>query len=485
MRKIREGVNGWLMIWLVIVLIAVDSLGPLVAAENVSTTDFKKAQFVLSWQLPSGGWSKHMPDIYHRYWDGREAQAYDYTYKGNVPIGTIDNGMTTSEIDFLIGVYAHRQDEEIRRGIYKGIDFLLEMQYESGGFPQVYPAQDAYSSQYENDVTFNDDAMVNVLTLFKRIVDKEEGYDESLVDTELYDNVKDAFNRGIDYIIKSQIEVDGTKKIWCGQHDPYNYEPKMGRAFEPVSLMTRESVGIVEFLESLDSDDAEIMDAIDSAALWFTKTAVINQQYVPRGVGGDYYIFKTGELMWYRFYDIEKDTPLFADKDGSLAQDIYDIKKEIRNSYGWAGNWASAIYAEYNDEYVPAEPRITEDGYTVAGLSSKGNGHYKFVESGSDYIRTPSLQVIEEGDVVRIEMSLSEKNEVSSNLYLNDTGLRSGRSEWRIGHGIGEKVIEFKVIKDYETSEQFLEFEIKGGQQGEFIKVGQLAVFVNGEEVLQ
>ena len=53
----------------------------------------------------------------------------------NVELGTIDNGGTVTEIMFLADVYRRSSDTKYRDFARKGIDFLLTMQYPSGGSP--------------------------------------------------------------------------------------------------------------------------------------------------------------------------------------------------------------------------------------------------------------------------------------------------------------------------------------------------------------
>ncbi len=59
-----------------------------------------------------------------------------------------------------------------------------------GGFPQVYPKQDAKVSLYENMVTYNDDAMINVMYLFQEIIYEKNYYGNGLVEDTLRQEVE-------------------------------------------------------------------------------------------------------------------------------------------------------------------------------------------------------------------------------------------------------------------------------------------------------
>ncbi|MGL1604095.1 pectate lyase, partial [Vibrio parahaemolyticus] len=72
-------------------------------------------------------------------------------------------------------------------------------QYPNGGWPQYYPLQENYSRH----ITFNDDAMSGVMFLLKDVIDGEPQY--SFIDESRKKKIKAAFNKGIDCILKMQI----------------------------------------------------------------------------------------------------------------------------------------------------------------------------------------------------------------------------------------------------------------------------------------
>src|SRR5205085_5576780 len=114
-----------------------------------------KADNIISWQMPHGGFYKS-PEWYVAKWDGKAARS-GWFGANNVELGTIDNQATVSEIMFLANVYSRTHDVAYRDSARMALDFLLNMQYSNGGFPQVYPKR---TIEYSNYVTFNDDAMV-------------------------------------------------------------------------------------------------------------------------------------------------------------------------------------------------------------------------------------------------------------------------------------------------------------------------------------
>ncbi len=180
----------------------------------------------------------------------------------------------------------------------------------------------------------------------KRVVDRDTDFPKRLIGDDLYNQIKGSYDNGIEFILKAQVVVDGVKTVWGGQHNPVTYETTQGRAFEPVSLISRESAAIVEFLKSLNSSDPRIEEAILAAEVWFVETVVENKEFNFGGANNVYYLEKSGKYMWYRYYEIGTNKALFGDADGSVHYDIQEISKEKADFYGWAGNWGKDIYLD-------------------------------------------------------------------------------------------------------------------------------------------
>lgn len=269
------------------------------------------AERILSWQLPHGGWGKNLPIADRRWTPGTPKSSQR---AGGVELGSIDNGATTSEMRYLAAVYHATGDDRFKEGFLRGLDFLLAMQYPTGGWPQVYP----HRGDYADYVTFNDDAMIRVMELLKEV--HEGGPLYAFVDEEQRSRVADALRRGVEFILAAQIEVDGRLTAWCAQHDPWTFEPRPGRPYEHVSLSGAETVGIVRFLMSLPDPDERVRRAILSALLW------LEEAQLPDG-------------RWARFYEIGTNRPIFSGRDGIVRYDISEIESERREGYAWYGDW--------------------------------------------------------------------------------------------------------------------------------------------------
>lgn len=111
------------------------------------------ADNVLLYQHESGGWPKNidMAEVLSEEDETRirEEQAAGGTTLSNI---TIDNGATYTPMRYLARVYEATGEERFKESFLRGVDYLVEAQYENGGWPQYHPIREGY---YEN-VTFND-----------------------------------------------------------------------------------------------------------------------------------------------------------------------------------------------------------------------------------------------------------------------------------------------------------------------------------------
>ena len=284
------------------------------------------AEEIVGFQAPEGGWRKGDGAIQSGPWQH----------------ATIDNDVTWGQIRFLARAYTARGNETWRTACRKGIDYLLTAQYENGGWPQIA----ALEGTYHAHITFNDDAMTEVMRLLGDVAERspEEGF--AWVDDALAREAAQAFDRGLDCILRCQIRVDGRLTAWCQQYDEQTLLPAGGRAYEPPALGTRESVAIVKLLQSLPEKTPAVEESIEAALRWFEDTALRGLRFEPVG---DDRMLRPGapeDLLWARFYDLDGVTPLFGDRDGRVCYDLTEISKERRTGYDWYGTWPLELLKE-------------------------------------------------------------------------------------------------------------------------------------------
>ncbi|PTT87612.1 pectate lyase [Pelomonas sp. HMWF004] len=315
---------------------------------------------MITWQMPHGGfWKwKNATTVYKAAWNGKAAKA-EWTGAQGVELGTIDNGATVSELMFLADVYSRTGDASYRDAARKAVDFLLKMQYGSGGWPQVYPARTG--TAYSNYVTFNDNAMARVLIALDQAAKQKEPFASDLLTEAQRASIPGALDKAVDYILRAQIVQQGRRTVWCAQHDPVTYEPRGARSYELPSKSGSESVKVLAFLMTRPQT-AAVKTAVQGALAWYRSPAVqvANTAYVgrPSGNTDDRYNpiqSKAGSTMWYRFYDLDADTGFFSGRSATdnppgagKRYNLMDIEAERRYGYQWGGSYGTAIlkYAE-------------------------------------------------------------------------------------------------------------------------------------------
>jgi PelA/Pel-15E family pectate lyase len=308
------------------------------------------AENILSFQADDGGWPKNLDTTAAPY-RGDRAQLRP----------TFDNGATTDELRFLTRFYKAAKEQRCRTAVEKGIDYILKAQYPNGGWPQYYPPPRGYNRY----ITFNDDAMVRLMVFLR------ETYTSDLYEfagAERRTAARQAFERGIDCILKCQIKVDGRLTVWCAQHDEKDCRPRPARTFELVSLSGAESVAIVRLLMSLEKPSPEVVKAIESAVAWFESVQIKGIRVVlekddksPKGTNKVVVEDTAAPPMWARFYEIGTNKPIFADRDGVAKYNLADIGYERRNGYAWLGYWPKKLleeeYPAWKKKLLVSEPR--------------------------------------------------------------------------------------------------------------------------------
>lgn len=202
--------------------------------------NLKLAETVISYQTPSGGWSKAVdyskgPRQPGTHWTAQTGDAWHYC-------GTFDNRTTTEQIKFLAGVFTATGREDVRAALQKGLDYVFAAQYPNGGWPQNYPVERGYHEA----ITLNDDAMTHVLELLLAVSKGEKLF--TFADEPLKQRARAAFDKGVGCLAAMQVKTGGKPTVWCAQHHPLTLEPVKARLKEPPSLSGGESANLVKFL---------------------------------------------------------------------------------------------------------------------------------------------------------------------------------------------------------------------------------------------
>lgn len=303
------------------------------------------ANNILLYQQPNGGWPKNYDMLAILTDDQKKilAEHKDFNHT------TFDNGATYTQIEYLAKAYSLVKDEKYKDAALRGINFILKAQYANGGWPQFYPDV----SGYRKYITFNDDAMIGVMTLLQHIVQGKSYF--SFIDETLRNNATEAYEKGIECILKCQVTENGKLTAWCQQHDNITLQPTGARTFELPSLASAESAEIVELFMNIEHPDKRILNSVNGAVTWFNKVAIKNTRvktvpaqqvaYKFHASNNDRVVVKdsTAPPIWTRYYELLTDKPMFANRDGKVVYNLSDVSRERRTGYAWYGYWPVKI----------------------------------------------------------------------------------------------------------------------------------------------
>ena len=300
------------------------------------------AENVLYYQNPDRGWPKNIDMTARAAARGEQSM--------------IDNDATTTQIDFLARVYEASGCSDYGDAARSGIEYLLDAQYDNGGWPQRFPNPQGYPAH----ITYNDNAMVHVLEVLRSVATQTGRF--AFVDAALATAAFSAVQLGIGCILATQVVMDGSRVGWCAQHDEVSLAPAQARSYELPSLSGSEGAALFQFLMSIDQPSAEVRAAVTGAAAWFeaVKLTGIRVQQVTDATqtsGEDRVVVQdpAAPPLWARFYELGTDRPIFSSRCevAQCATDPYfmrryslaEIENERRVGYAWYGNWPARALA--------------------------------------------------------------------------------------------------------------------------------------------
>ena len=313
-----------------------------------------EAEAVLSFQTPSGGWSKRT--------DMRIARQSGQQY-GSEPnyVPTFDNDATSTQLHWLADFYpkaAPPQQQRIAQAIERAIALILQAQYPNGGFPQSYPLRGGY----HDAVTLNDNALYQLMQLLWQVANEPRF-------AMLADNTKTAagaaFYRAVDWLLANQVVVDGKRTVWGAQHHPLTGKPVTARKYEKASLVSSESAKILQLLLRYAADYPGVALSLTDGANWFREKQINDKARYRDADGRLALIDSPGSVIWSRFYDISSGQPVFFDRDGKTYSDVSQISLERQRGYGWYQSVAAEFLAEYDQ--AAADKHCTNFGLDTPG----------------------------------------------------------------------------------------------------------------------
>ena len=296
-------------------------------------------------QAASGGWDhfiefdpEHSKGWYRRSDLGRISTAEAATRRN---LTSFDDDNTQSALRLLIAVADASKgadephDRRIREARDYGLKKLLEAQRPNGGWPQrwtgipvdpaeypVHPARypEEYPRKYPMDkfhghYTLNDntqrDCIMTLLEAGKRLGRPE---------------YRAAALKGGDFLIRAQMPEP--QPVWAQQYNS-QLEPTWARSFEPPSVCSSESVGVMRLLVDLylETGDTKYLEPLPRAIAWFRRSGM-----------------EPG--IWARMYELRTNTPIFGNRDGEIKY----RREEAKTGYSWRGPYGVAGAISYYEE---------------------------------------------------------------------------------------------------------------------------------------
>ncbi len=300
---------------------------------------------ILLYQRADGGWPKDY-DMTAVLTDQQRAAVLATHDRSDA---SYDNNNLFSQVEYLAQAIQQVADPGWQSACERGLDFMLQSQYEHGGFPQRYP----HPHSYHAHITFNDGVMIGILRVLNDAAEGAEHF--QWLDEGRRLRARSAVERGVECILQCQIHVAGELSGWCQQHDQQTFEPRPARTFELASICPQETTEICRFLMSVEYPSPAICQSIESAVRWLEQTqlsglrvekiAAPQAEFLRHDVNFDVVVVDDPQAppIWARHYEIGTDRPIFAGRDGILKYELAQIERERRTGTPWYGGWPTRL----------------------------------------------------------------------------------------------------------------------------------------------
>jgi PelA/Pel-15E family pectate lyase len=218
-------------------------------------------------QHPSGGWN-YLYDFageesVRRWYDtiGKNGWRLEefHHYYGNA---TFDDAGTSEASQFLLRITLEKNDPRFAAALEKAIRFILDSQYDNGGWPQRFPfVEDAPAlhgrPDYTRYITFNDDVAGENIKFLLMVW-------QSMNDQRAIDAIDKAMG------IFAATQQPAPQAGWGLQHTVDTLAPVGARSYEPDALVTHTTAGNISLM--LDfyewTGDSQYIARIPEAFAW-------------------------------------------------------------------------------------------------------------------------------------------------------------------------------------------------------------------------
>lgn len=261
------------------------------------------ADDVLYVQKENGGWMKN--DQLHILTPTQKLELHNKRAQHSC----LDNEATTQEMRFLAKVYQKTGEEKYRKAFIKALNMIFAAEKNCGGWSQYWPLSGKGS--YQDHITFNDNLMTNVMKLLEDVINNKGDF-KHIVDKATRERCSISFRKGIEVIIKCQVNDNSTMAAWCAQHDTITFLPAEGRPHELPSISGSESANLLSFLMTIKNPSQELQHTITTAVEWLDTHKIENkalENYInTNGQKDRRVVNKAGSALWGRFIQLSGET---------------------------------------------------------------------------------------------------------------------------------------------------------------------------------
>jgi len=269
----------------------------------------------LAWgQRKQGGWG-HRVDVAHLTPDAASPDRKS----GHC---TFDDDITQGAIKFLMQLDGELDEPWLNDSVRLALQFVMEAQFDSGGWPQWYPLRGGYHDYYTyNDNSINDCILV-LLEAHRRYGDPA---------------YLECARRGGDFMIASQ--QPAPQSGWAQQHS-HDLKPASARSFEPPGVCSAATARNIRTLVDvyLYTGDEKYLGAIPAAVDWLQRSRLPRDAVLEDEVGR-----RVDDQLscWARLYEVGTNRPVYGDRENprKMIYDIRKVSKRERDSYGWQGTF--------------------------------------------------------------------------------------------------------------------------------------------------
>lgn len=305
------------------------------------------ANNVLLYQRDNGGWVENRDPS--RILNTKEIA--EITAEKSNETGSFDNRNVYSQIEYLSAVYKQTGDSRYRDAALRGLNYMLKMQHKGcGGWPHTVPGEQPYHPY----ITMADEVTSGVLRTLREISDGKAPFDWT--SRWVRWETRRALQKGDECVLKLQVRQNGKLAGWAGQYKPDTLQPAMGRSFELASIVSQETVEMTRYLMGIPNPSPEQIAAIDGAIDWFERSALkgwkIETFKIDPPIKYEYHTASTDRRLvqdpaaprlWGRFYDLNDNSIVLANRDSVRAKDYSEIHHERRTGYAWYGVWPEKL----------------------------------------------------------------------------------------------------------------------------------------------